>query len=92
MPEKNLTQDAAEPAAQVPAKPAPKRGGKAKSADMPEADAPMVKVTCHVAAGRRRAGRRWAPGLTELPAGDLSAEEVAALQGDPMFEVALPAD
>lgn len=44
-----------------------------------------IQVTCLLATGRRRAGRRWAAGLTT--AGDLTARQIAALRADPAFLV-----
>lgn len=46
-----------------------------------------VVVTCGVAAGRRRAGRRWPAGETRVPAYELSADDLAALQDDALLRV-----
>ena len=44
-------------------------------------------VTCHRDGGRRRAGRRWPKGETPVKGGDLTAYDLATLQGDPQFSV-----
>lgn len=58
-------------------------------------DAPItgtvLLVTCSVAAGRRRAGRRWPAGTTRVAASALSAEDLEALRGDVMLRVELEA-
>ncbi|MDO5648859.1 hypothetical protein [Paracoccus sp. (in: a-proteobacteria)] len=46
---------------------------------------PLLRVTCLIAAGRRRAGRRWSGGDTDVPADALTAEEWAEVEADPMF-------
>lgn len=46
-------------------------------------------VVCLVEGGRRRAGRRWAQGETSVRAGELDDIQIAQLQGDPRFRVAL---
>lgn len=48
---------------------------------------PMITVICRAKGGRRRVGRRWAEGGTELPASDLTETEIAILRGDPRFSV-----
>lgn len=55
-------------------------------AELPEA---MVRVQCAVANGRRRGGRAWQAGLTELPVSECTDEMLAALEGDPMFTVTI---
>lgn len=58
-------------------------------------DAPItgtvLLVTCSVAAGRRRAGRRWPAGTTRVAASAFSAEDLEALRGDVMLRVELEA-
>ena len=58
-------------------------------------DAPIagtvLLVTCSVAAGRRRAGRRWPAGTTRVAASAFSAEDLEALRGDVMLRVELAA-
>ncbi|WP_104494198.1 hypothetical protein [Paracoccus denitrificans] len=44
-------------------------------------------VTCHREDGRRRAGRRWPRGETPVRGGELTAHDLALLQGDPQFTV-----
>lgn len=50
----------------------------------------VVTVTCLAEGGRRRLGRRWPAGPTTVPAGVLSAEDIAILKGDPRFVVTEP--
>ena len=50
-------------------------------------EAPVAIVTCAVAGGRRRAGRRWPGGATEVPMDEMTDELAAELQSDPMFQV-----
>lgn len=52
-----------------------------------QVEAPDVHVTCLAPTGRRRAGRRWASGLTVTR--DLMADEIAALRADPDFIVSV---
>lgn len=51
----------------------------------------VVVVTCTVAAGRRRAGRRWPGGVTRVAASELSTEALAELQGDVLLRVTVEA-
>ncbi|ABL70068.1 hypothetical protein [Paracoccus denitrificans] len=44
-------------------------------------------VTCHREDGRRRAGRRWPRGEAPVRGGELTAHDLALLQGDPQFTV-----
>lgn len=50
-----------------------------------------IVVTCLAEGGRRRLGRRWPSGPTEVPAGELTDDDIAILRGDPRFSVAVPA-
>lgn len=60
----------------------------AKTGDAQDArPAPAMIVTCLIAAGRRRANRRWASGPTEVADGELSEAELAEIEADPMFSV-----
>ena len=55
---------------------------------VPAADVgPMVVVTCTVAGGRRRAGRRWPAGTTRVARSELSAEDIEALNEDVLLRV-----
>lgn len=58
-------------------------------ADIASAEGPRVKVICHTAGGRRRAGRRWPEGETILPYDALSKLELSQLDGDPRFTVGI---
>lgn len=51
----------------------------------------QIEVTCLVAAGRRRANRRWPGGTTRVAAHDLTEEDIKALEDDPMFTLVMPA-
>lgn len=46
----------------------------------------IVKVTAPKG-GRRRGGRRWDEGVTEVPASKISKAAIEALQADPDFTV-----
>ena len=46
-----------------------------------------VKVVCAIAAGRRRAGRRWSGGETIIDGDDLTKAELDELKTDPLFSV-----
>lgn len=48
---------------------------------------PAFVVTCYRKDGRRRAGRRWGYGKTEITADELSAFQLAQLNADPAFSV-----
>ena len=50
-----------------------------------------IVVTCLAEGGRRRLGRRWPSGPTEVPAGELTDDDIAVLRGDPRFSVTTPA-
>lgn len=50
--------------------------------------APAFVVICHRAGGRRRAGRRWPEGESTVKEFELTAYQLAQLQGDPQFTVA----
>lgn len=50
-----------------------------------------IIVTCLAEGGRRRLNRRWPSGPTEVPAGELTADDIAVLRGDPRFSVTTPA-
>lgn len=80
---------------------AEKAGAEAKSAaekkpsekDAPAADlsdADTITVTCLIAAGRRRGGRRWPAGPTDVKFDDLSDEDWAAVRADPMLATSMP--
>ena len=80
---------------------AEKAGAEAKSAaekkpsekDAPAADltdADTITVTCLIAAGRRRGGRRWPAGPTNVNFDDLTEEEWAAVKADPMLATSMP--
>ena len=80
---------------------AEKAGAEAKSAaekkpsekDAPAADlsdADTITVTCLIAAGRRRGGRRWSAGPTDVKFDDLTEEEWAAVRADPMLATSMP--
>lgn len=49
----------------------------------------VAVVICMVEGGRRRAGRRWPEGETMVREGELDAVQIAQLQGDPRFRIAL---
>jgi len=49
----------------------------------------FVTVTCAVAGGRRRAGRRWDGGATKVLADELTEEMEVELEADPMFQVSV---
>jgi len=48
-------------------------------------------VICAVAKGRRRGGRGWVGGKTDVPAEEMTEAMLDALEGDPMFQVKHPA-
>lgn len=47
--------------------------------------ADMIRVTCLIKAGRRRAGRRWQGGATDVLAESLTTDDLAELDADPLF-------
>ncbi|MFI0477408.1 hypothetical protein [Paracoccus jiaweipingae] len=53
--------------------------------------APLVEVTCLIAAGRRRGGRRWEAGLNRVAADALTDDEWSEVEADPMLSVSRPA-
>lgn len=48
---------------------------------------PTITVTCLRPGGRRRAGRRWPQGETIIAAADLTAFQLAQIEGDPLFSI-----
>lgn len=54
------------------------------------ADADTRTVTCLIAAGRRRGGRRWPAGPTTVNIADLSDEDWRAVEADPVLTVSTP--
>lgn len=61
-------------------------GGAAAAAAPPATEATTLHVTA-LRAGFRRAGRAWPAERTPVAAGELSEEQIAQLQADPMFLV-----
>lgn len=61
-------------------------GGAAAAVASPATEAIALHVTA-LRAGFRRAGRAWPAERTPVAAGDLSEEQIAQLQADPMFLV-----
>ena len=59
----------------------------AQAAEGANPDLSTIIVICRAKGGRRRVGRRWAEGRTELAASDLTETEISILQGDPRFSV-----
>ena len=47
-------------------------------------------VTCLIAGGRRRGGRRWEAGPTPVALSDLTGDEWQAVEADPMLSVSMP--
>jgi hypothetical protein len=65
-----------------------KPGAKAPAKKEP---AKPVLVICAVSTGRRRAGRRWDAGETQVAPEEFTDEMRAALAADPLFQVIEPA-
>lgn len=51
---------------------------------------PMVAVNCAIPGGRRRGGRRWPGGVTQVPLDDFTEAMANALDRDPMFTMVMP--
>lgn len=64
---------------------APTDAGSVEFAALPEGT--MLNVNCAIKGGRRRAGRRWAGGVTKVNAGELTADQFEELLADPMLQV-----
>lgn len=82
-----VTADGIQPAPSVPAEPVPE----APVVPAGEPAAGFVVVTCGIAAGRRRAGRRWDAGTTRVHASEFSPAQMAELQADPVLRVSVEA-
>ncbi|WP_411836707.1 hypothetical protein [Paracoccus sp. ME4] len=83
------SEDSSDAAATAGLPAAPSRAGIDDGQETAPENDPAFMVICHRAGGRRRAGRRWPDGETPVHADELSAYELALLQGDPQFTVAV---
>lgn len=63
----------------------PKKTAAKKTAAKPKGE--MIVVNCPLASGRRRAGRRWPAGQTEVDSGEFTKEQLEALAGDTYLTV-----
>ena len=89
--DKAAAEKAATDNAGAEAKPAAEKKTSDKDASAAEpSDARTITVTCLIAAGRRRGGRRWPAGPTDVKFDDLTEEEWAAVRADPMLATSMP--
>lgn len=59
-------------------------------ADQAVEEPEVITVICMRPDGRRRAGRRWDEGATEVPVDALTDFQLAVLEADPLFRVTRP--